>query len=167
MTEYDASEQAYANGFSAGYAAGRRSYGRTTMRCTIDANVSVPTRAHTNDAGLDLHAATGGWIMPKSRKAFRTGFHAMIEPGFVGMLTSKSGMMAKQGITSRGTIDSGYTGEIKAVLFNHGWLPVRIKKGQKISQLVLMPIITPDLKLVDSLEETDRAGGGFGSTGKF
>lgn len=158
MDTYTATEQAYKNGYAEGI--------EQTMRCMADTNESVPKRAHKTDAGLDLFATKGGWIMPKSRKVFGTGFHAMIMPGFVGMLTSKSGMMLK-GITSRGTIDSGYTGEIKAVLYNHGWLPVKIKKGQKITQLVIMPILTPKLKLVDSLDDTARGDGGFGSTGKF
>ena len=137
------------------------------MKVFVDPGAHIPTRAHIHDAGLDLYATKGGWIMPKCRKTFGTGFHAMIEPGFVGMLTSKSGMMAKMGITSRGTIDSGYTGEIKAVLFNHSWKPVKIEAGQKITQLVIMPIETPQLYFVDSLNETERGNGGFGSTGKF
>jgi dUTP pyrophosphatase len=71
-----------------------------------------------------------------------------------------------KGITSRGTIDSGFTGDIRAVLFNHSWWFKRIRKGQKITQLVIMPIITPPLELVDNLEETDRGDNGFGSTGR-
>ena len=122
------------------------------------------TRAHEDDAGLDLYATKSGWIFPKCRKVFGTGFHAAIPKNHVGMLTSKSGLMMK-GLTSRGTIDCGFTGEVKAVLFNHSWRIVHIKKGQKITQLVLMPIITPHLNFVDKLEETDRADGGFGSTG--
>lgn len=137
---------------------------RVPVKAVADRGSSLPTRAHTTDAGLDLYATKSGWIFPKCRKAFDTGFHIAIPEGCVGMLTSKSGMMLK-GITSRGTIDSGYTGSVKAVLFNHSWRFVRIKKGQKITQLVLMPIITPYLSYVASLEETERADGGFGSTG--
>ena len=137
------------------------------IQATVDVGANIPTRAHRKDAGMDLYATKGGWIMPKSRKTFGTGFHAAIPAGMVGLLTSKSGMMAKQGITSRGTIDSGYTGEIKAVLFNHSWLPVRIKNGQKITQLVIMPIVIPKVLFVDKLEDTARGDGGFGSTGKF
>ena len=137
------------------------------MKVLVDPGANIPTRAHKKDAGLDLYATKGGWILPKCRRAFDTGFHAMIPAGFVGLLTSKSGMMSRQGITSRGTIDSGYTGSIRAVLFNHSWLPVRIQKGQKISQLVIVPIIAPDLEFVDSLETTERGSDGFGSTGKF
>lgn len=83
------------------------------------------------------------------------------------MITSKSGLMAKEGITSRGTIDSGYVGSIQAVLFNHRGKTYIVEQGQKITQLVIMPIITPELELVDSLEDTERGEGGFGSTGAF
>lgn len=136
------------------------------MKVVVDPGVNIPTRAHRTDAGLDLYAKEGGWIFPKSRRVFSTGFKAAIPVGFVGLLTSKSGLMQK-GITSRGTIDCGYTGRIRAVLFNHSWRFVKIKKGQKISQLVILPIITPELDIVDRLEVTERGGGGFGSTGAF
>ena len=96
---------------------------------------------------------------------FDAGVHVQIPPGYVGLITSKSGLMGK-GITSRGTIDSGYTGSIKAVLYNHSNESYLVRKGDKITQLVLLPIITPELELVDALEETDRADGGFGSTGR-
>lgn len=98
-----------------------------TMKIVVDPGANIPTRAHKNDAGIDLYASKSGWILPKSRKAFDTGCHCAIPEGFVGMLTSKSGLMLK-GITSRGTIDCGYTGSIRAVLFNHSWRFVRIKK---------------------------------------
>ena len=135
------------------------------MKVKLDPG-AICSRAHRDDAGLDLYATKGGWIFPKCRKTFGTGFHAMIPERYVGMLTSKSGMMSK-GITSRGTIDSGYIGEIRAVLFNHSWKFIRIKPGQKITQLVIMPIITPELELVDDLEATERGDGGFGSSGAF
>lgn len=139
----------------------------TELNIVVDYGAEIPTpnRAHPADAGLDLYAMKGGWIFPKCRKTFSTGIHAAIPSGFVGMLTSKSGLMSR-GITSRGTIDSGYTGSIKAVLFNHSWKFVRIKKGQEITQLVLMPIVTPTPNVVGSLEETERGNGGFGSTGE-
>lgn len=168
MNEHDVTEQAYTNGYSAGYKAGRRSagVGRMFIEAVVDPGASIPTRAHKNDAGLDLCAKESGWIFPKCRKVFGTGFHCAIPEGCVGMLTSKSGLMVK-GITSRGTIDSGYTGEIKAVLFNHSWLPVKIRKRQKITQLVIVPISIPKILYVDSLEDTERGNGGFGSSGAF
>lgn len=136
------------------------------MKVAVEVGATVPNRAHSTDAGLDLFATKGGWILPKCRKTFGTGTHAAIPARYVGLLTSKSGMMQK-GITSRGTIDSEYTGEIRAVLFNHSWRFVKIKPGQKITQLVILPIITPELELVSDLEKTERGNGGFGSTGAF
>lgn len=136
------------------------------MKIAVDIGADIPIRAHKADAGLDLFATKGGVIFPFSRKSFDTGVHVAIPECHVGLLTSKSGLMLK-GITSRGTIDCGYTGSIRAVLFNHSWKFVRIKPHQKISQLVILPIITPELDFVESLEDTDRGSGGFGSTGEF
>lgn len=136
------------------------------MKIKIDREAHIPTRAHLTDAGLDLYAKEGGWILPFGKRCFNTGVHVAIPIGFVGMLTSKSGLMLK-GITSRGTIDCGFTGSIKAVLYNHSWRFVKITKGQKITQLVIMPIITPELEFVNKLDNTERSSGGFGSTGKF
>jgi dUTP pyrophosphatase len=137
------------------------------LKIVLDENAIMPSRAHAWDAGLDLYATKGGWIFPKCRKTFGTGTHASIPAGFVGLLTSKSGLMDNQGITSRGTIDSDYTGEIRAVLFNHSWKFIRIKPHQKITQLVILPIIRPDPDIVDRLEATERGNSGFGSTGLF
>ena len=135
------------------------------MKIVVDKGAEIPHRAHLDDAGLDLCATKSGWIFPKSRKVFDTGCHVAIPKNCVGLLTSKSGLMGK-GITSRGTIDCGYTGSIKAVLFNDSWRFRKIKQGQKITQLLVMPIVIPSLELVDKLEETERADGGFGSTGE-
>ena len=135
------------------------------MKVVVQKGCTIPSRAHEADAGLDLCATKDGWIFPKSRKVFGTGVHAAIPHNCVGLLTSKSGLMSR-GITSRGTIDSGYTGEIRAVLFNHSWKFKRIRKGQKITQLVLMPCHLCDVEVVEDLEETERGAGGFGSTGE-
>jgi dUTP pyrophosphatase len=135
------------------------------LKILLDRGAKVD-RAHETDAGLDLFARNNAVIRAGARAIFDTGVHVAIPAGYVGMLTSKSGLMA-QGITSRGTIDSGYIGSIHAVLFNHGDKEVIIKKGQKISQLVIMPIVTPELELVTSLDNTERGVGGFGSTGEF
>lgn len=136
-----------------------------TMKIALDPGAIMPTRAHDDDAGLDLYAKDGGWIFPFSRRAFETGTHVAIPRGWVGLLTSKSGMMLK-GITSRGTIDSGYNGSIRAVLYNHSWRFVKIKPGQKVTQMVLVQCATPRIEVVDKLEDTERGAGGFGSTGR-
>lgn len=135
------------------------------MKIKLD-DVFMPTRAHEDDAGLDLYATKGGWIFPKSRRKFGTGLHVAIPPYCVGLLTSKSGLMDKKGIQSEGTIDSGYTGEVKAVLFNHSWRFYKVERGQKITQLVIVPKFNPKLEIVSKLEDTERGTGGFGSTGK-
>lgn len=137
------------------------------VKVMLAPGAKMPHRAHSTDAGMDLFAMEGGTIPPCGSVSFDTGVHIGIPSGYVGLLTSKSGLMAKQGITSRGTIDSGYVGSIKAVLFNHSHNYVQIEKGQKITQLVILPILTPELEEVDSLEDTDRGEGGFGSSGKF
>ena len=137
------------------------------MKVMLDPGAKMPTRAHSYDAGLDLYAMHNAVVRPYERAMISTGCHFAIPSGYVGLLTSKSGLMAKQGLTSRGTIDAGYTGAVHVVLFNHSDKAVAIKKGEKISQMVIVPIITPELELVDSLEETERGNGGFGSTGKF
>ena len=136
------------------------------IKMSCDLGSCIPVRAHKTDAGLDLYSMKGGIIFPLSQKTFDTGVHVAIPENHVGLLTSKSGLMQK-GITSRGTIDCGYTGSIKAVLFNHSWRFVRIRPHQKITQLVILPIITPEPGIVGSLEKTERGSGGFGSTGKF
>lgn len=136
------------------------------MKVKLDPGAILPTRAHETDAGLDLYSPVRKVIHPNDWEKIDTGVHVEIPQGYVGLITSKSGLMAKEGLTSRGTIDSGYSGSIQAVLFNHSRKDYIVEKGQKITQLVLMPIITPKLELVDELEETERGTGGFGSTGK-
>jgi dUTP pyrophosphatase len=137
------------------------------MKVMLDPGAIMPTRAHSTDAGLDLFSPVRQVIRANDWVNIDTGVHVEIHEGYVGMITSKSGLMAKEGITSRGTIDCGYTGSIKAVLFNHSRKDYIVEKGQKITQLVIMPIITPELELVDDLSPTDRGEGGFGSTGAF
>lgn len=136
------------------------------MRIKLDQGSVMPSRAHEHDAGLDLYAAETAYIAPHSWVAVSTGVHAEIPRGFVGLLTSKSGLMAKHGLTCRGTIDAGYTGTIKAVIFNHSDQVYKVTAGDKVTQMVIMPIITPELELVEELERTERGTQGFGSTGK-
>lgn len=137
------------------------------LKIVLDEEAKMPTRAHEYDAGLDLYSRERAVIYPNSGGIFDTGVHVAIPAGYVGFLKSKSGLNVKHSIQSEGVIDSGYTGSVHVKLFNHGTKAVTIEKEQKISQLVLLPIITPDLELVDSLEETERGTGGFGSTGEF
>lgn len=135
------------------------------MKVVLDKDARMPTRAHEADAGYDLYARKSEWIAGKSSVCFDTGVHIAIPKGYVGMVKSKSGLNVNCGLTSEGVIDSGYTGSIVVKLYNHSHKKVLIRAGQKISQLVILPILTPELELVDELEETERGTGGFGSTG--
>lgn len=135
------------------------------MKIKLDPGAYVPERAHIADGGLDLRSMETRYVSPGEFESFDTGVHVEIPKGHVGLITSKSGLMAK-GITSRGTIDSGYTGSIKAILFNHGEEGYLVRKGDKITQLVVLPCIIEDVELVSHLEETERGANGFGSTGK-
>lgn len=137
------------------------------MKVVLDPGAILPTRAHELDAGLDLYSPIEVAVYPDDSFTIDTGVHVQIPKGYVGMVKSKSGLNVRHGIQSEGVIDAGYTGSICVKLYNHGNCAVPILKGQKISQLVILPIITPELEVVDSLEETERGSGGFGSTGKF
>ena len=140
------------------------------MKVMLDPGAKMPTRAHETDAGLDLYArlnVRSTAIEPGCSMCIDTGVHVEIPAGHVGFLKSKSGLNVNCDITNEGVIDSGYTGSICVKLYNHGHRVFFLEHGQKISQLVLLPIITPELELVDSLEATERGEGGFGSTGKF
>lgn len=151
------------------------------IKIMLDEGAKMPTRAHETDAGLDLYTPFDCNVLPsKGNDLFGgffnigeigsvtidTGVHVEIPKGYVGFIKSKSGLMVKAGLTADGTIDSGYTGSIVVKLFNHTSKIHSFKAGDKIAQLVLLPIITPDLKLVDSLDETERGDNGFGSTGR-
>lgn len=138
------------------------------LKVKLSPGAHMPHRAYNTDAGLDL-LSTEEKIVPELGSAeFDTGVHVAIPEGYVGYVTSKSGLMMGHDITTDGTIDSGYTGSIHVKLFNHdSEHPYKVLKGQKIAQLVIHPIITPKVELVDELEETARGIGGFGSTGKF
>ena len=136
------------------------------MKIKLDAGAYMPTRAHEDDAGLDIYARQSQVVPAHGSAVFDTGVHIELPQGTVGMLKSKSGLNVKHGLTSEGVIDVGYTGSICVKLYNNSNYPYLVSKGDKISQLVIMPILTPTLELVEDLEATERGNGGFGSTGK-
>lgn len=136
------------------------------MKIMLDEFAKMPTRAYPTDAGLDLYAREDKTILPGSSVVFDTGVHIELPPNTVGMLKSKSGLNINKGLVSEGVIDVGYTGSIRVKLYNHSMYRYEVKRGDKISQLVILPILTPELELVDSLDETDRGNNGFGSSGR-
>ena len=145
------------------------------VKVMLDKGAIMPTRAHSMDAGLDIYAPCDIRIPPTLCDAFYarigritidTGVHIAIPEGYVGMIKSKSGLNINKNLITEGVIDAGYTGSIKVKMYNMSDSQVVINKGEKLTQLVIMPIITPELKLVDKFDETERGNGGFGSTGK-
>lgn len=152
------------------------------MKVVLDEGAYLPVSAHEEDAGYDLYTPCD--LVVPGCSLFRpiedgdrvhiklgssivdTGVHVEIPKGYVGMIKSKSGLNVKHNITAEGVIDSGYTGSIKVKLYNHGSESYRFHRGDKITQLVILPILKPELEVVDSLEDTLRGDNGFGSTGK-
>lgn len=136
------------------------------MRVKLEDFAIVPTRAHSTDAGLDLYSPTKHFIKAHSSVVIDTGVHIELPEDTVGMLKSKSGLNVLYGITSEGVIDVGYIGSIKVKLYNHSDNDYQVEVGDKITQLVVLPILTPDMELVDTLKPSERGADGFGSTGK-
>ena len=136
------------------------------MKIKLEKWAYMPTRAHETDAGADLRTPHDVIVMPHSSAVVDTGVAIELPINTVGMVKSKSGLNVKHGITSEGVIDVGYTGNIVVKLYNHSDKPYGFKAGDKISQLVIMPILTPSFVQVDELEDTERGNGGFGSTGR-
>lgn len=141
---------------------------RGSVKVKLNPGAKAPTRAHETDAGLDIYCPDGcGQIIEaKDSVTIDTGVCVEIPRGYVGFLKSKSGLNVKNGITSEGVIDSGYTGSIVVKLYNNSGLDYEIKDGDKISQLVIMPIETPTVEIVDELAGSERGENGFGSSGR-
>ena len=136
-----------------------------TIKVMLNDGAKAPAFANTWDGGMDLYAAERKVVRANDFEVIETGVHIEIPEGYVGLITSKSGLMAKNGLTCRGTIDAHYVGSIKAVVFNHSKRDYIVEKGDKVTQLVILRCEHPKLVLVDELEDTDRGTGGFGSTG--
>lgn len=136
------------------------------MKVMLDKWAYMPTRAHSTDAGLDLYSPVDVMIMPRANEVIDTGVHVELPIGSVGFLKSKSGLNVKHSILGEGVIDAGYTGSIRVKLYNHSGEKYYIQRGDKITQLVILPVILPDLEQVEMLEDTDRGANGFGSTGR-
>jgi len=136
------------------------------MNVVLDQGAFLPIRAHAEDAGLDLRSPIDVILKPHSSVLIDSGVHVEIPAGCVGFLKSKSGLMCNHDITSDGTVDCGFVGSIKVKLFNHGDWHYTIRRGDKISQLVVQKCEFPDVEVVDKLADTERGSGGLGSTGR-
>ncbi|HEV7905633.1 MAG TPA: dUTP diphosphatase [Pyrinomonadaceae bacterium] len=126
----------------------------------------LPTRGSRDAAGLDLYSVEAATLEPGGRAAVRTGLAVAIPAGFYGRVAPRSGLAVNYGLdVLAGVIDSDYRGEIICAIVNHGWEACAIEAGQRVAQLIIEAIITPEAAWADTLGETARGAGGFGSTG--
>ncbi|VVC00556.1 dCTP deaminase, dUMP-forming [uncultured archaeon] len=143
--------------------------GRLIVKIKILApGAKMPKIEHEGDSGFDLYANEDALLGPLERKAICTGISIEIPQGFEGQVRPKSGLALEHGITmlnTPGTIDSGYRGEIKAVVINLGDKEYKIEKGKKICQLVFSRVESPAIVESTELSDSKRGKGGFGSTG--
>lgn len=139
-----------------------------TIAAVVAEGIEPPHYATEGAAGLDLRANQDVQLQPMERKMVPTGVRLAIPPGYEAQVRPRSGLAARHGVTmvnSPGTIDSDYRGEIQVILINLGQDAVEFKRGERIAQLVVSPVAKARLVFVQSLEETVRGEGGFGSTG--
>ena len=130
--------------------------------------LALPSYATDGAAGMDVLAAEDVTLPPGGRQAVATGLALAIPPGFEIQVRPRSGLALRHGISvpnTPGTIDSDYRGELKVILINHGEQDFAIRRGDRIAQLVLAPVVRAAWKEVARLDETVRGAGGFGSTG--
>ena len=136
------------------------------MKVKLDDGAFIPKRAHDADAGYDLFATESKTVPAHGSAVFDTGVHMEIPYGYAGVIKSKSGLNIKHDILSDGLVDSGYTGSVRVKLYNHGDSDYEVLRGDKISQIMVVPVYLPSISIVTELEETERSDGGFGSTGR-
>jgi len=135
----------------------------------LDPELPIPAHAHPGDAGVDLCARLTTILEPGERVLIPTGIAVAIPDGFVGMVSPRSGLALRHGISlvnSPGIVDAGYRGELHVIAINHGTEAVTLNRGERIAQLVVLPFTSPGFEEVAELPESTRGAGGFGSSGR-
>ncbi len=139
----------------------------------LDHGKDLPLPAYQSElaAGLDLHAAVDRpvTLAPGERMLVPTGLAMALPAGFEAQVRPRSGLAAKHGVTvlnTPGTIDADYRGEVKVILINLGQEPFEIARGERIAQMIIAPVLQAEIREVDTLSDTERGAGGFGSTGR-
>jgi dUTP pyrophosphatase len=136
----------------------------------LDPALPVPEPAHPGDAGVDLYARVTVTLAPGERALVPTGVAVAIPDGHVGLVSPRSGLAIRNGISivnTPGLVDSGYRGELQVIAVNLGDEPVTFQRGDRIAQLVVLPFVTPVFDVVAELPGSVRGADGFGSTGGF
>lgn len=138
-------------------------------KLAVDAQ--IPTKGTPASAGYDLYSYEEGVILPQSQLIVATKISMEIPHGHCGLIWPRSGLSAKNGIeTGAGVIDQDYSGEIKVILHNHSKVPFEYKKGMRIAQILIIPVASPNVEVIEDDKqhtESKRGDGGFGSTGLF
>ena len=134
----------------------------------IHTDATLPSYAHASDAGMDVRSVEDVTVPAKGRVLVHTGLVMLLPPMYEAQVRPRSGLALKYGITvlnTPGTIDSGYRGEVGVILANFGDSDFQVKKGDKVAQIVVAPVVQAEIEEVSEIDETDRGAGGFGSTG--
>jgi dUTP pyrophosphatase len=131
----------------------------------------APRRVHDHDAGYDLASVEDFTLWPARRRTIGTGVAIALPPSVAGLVTPRSGLASRHGITivnAPGLVDPGYRGELRVTLLNTGDAPFVARAGDRIAQLVLVPFVAPEVRVVDGLDDGPDARGelGFGSSGR-
>jgi dUTP pyrophosphatase len=133
----------------------------------IHPEAKLPVYGHPGDAGLDLFSVADRDIAPGEVFAVPTGVQVAVPAGHVGLVWDKSGISLKSVHRLAGVVDAGYRGEVQVVMINLGDAPFAVKKGMKIAQMLVQPVAVVSVIEADSLDDTSRGQGGFGSTGLY
>lgn len=134
----------------------------------IHTDATLPSYAHASDAGMDVRSVEDVTVPAMGRVLVHTGLVMLLPPMYEAQVRPRSGLALKHGITvlnTPGTIDSGYRGEVCVVLANFGDSDFQVKKGDKVAQIVVAPVVQAEIEAASDIDETDRGAGGFGSTG--
>lgn len=135
----------------------------------LDERAILPQRGSAMAAGMDLYALDGVAVEAGKTAIVHTGIALAIPEGYAGFIYARSGIATKRSLAPAnkvGVIDADYRGEIMVALHNHGDVAQSVEAGERIAQMVIAPFLSVELQLVETLDETERADGGFGSTGK-
>jgi dUTP pyrophosphatase len=148
-------------------------FGRLQVQVYRETDNPLPEYKTDGDAGMDIRSNEDVRVRAFCWVTINTGLYIIIPHGYEGQVRSRSGLAAKHGLqvlNTPGTIDSGYRDELKIIMINHNHFPYEIKKGDRIAQLVIKPVVTADMVEIDKNQhilesETENRGGGLGSTG--
>ncbi len=134
----------------------------------LDPELPTPRHAHPGDGGVDLHAREAVRLEPEAWTTVPTGIAVAIPEGYAGLVVPRSGLAARRGVgvvNGPGLVDAGYRGEIRVILINHGGEALELRRGERIAQLVVVPVVDQEFVEVEELPGSSRGSGGFGSTG--